>query len=95
MDTAKILNSDFLDILFENRNKEYGAYDLRRQYNKRVRNALIGSAALMLLVIVGYAINTAIMKAERDNPNKPVIETIKMEDVKIPDDPKTPPPPPP
>ncbi|WPQ64882.1 TonB family protein [Chitinophaga sancti] len=95
MDTAKILNSDFLDILFENRNKEYGAYDLRRQYNKRVRNALIGSAALILLVIAGYAINTAIMKAERDNPNKPVIETIKMEDVKIPDDPKTPPPPPP
>jgi protein TonB len=96
MDTAKILKSDFLDILFENRNKEYGAYDLRRQYDKRVRNAIIGSAALMLVVIGGYAINNYILKVERENPNrKPVIEQIKMEDVKIPDDPKTPPPPPP
>jgi protein TonB len=96
MDTAKILKSDFLDILFENRNKEYGAYDLRRQYDKRVRNAVIGSAVLMLVVIAGYAINNYILKVERENPKKaPVIEQIKMEDVKIPDDPKTPPPPPP
>lgn len=96
MDTAKILKSDFLDILFENRNKEYGAYDLRRQYDKRVRNAIIGSTALMLCVIGGYAINNYIVQRERDNPDKkPVIEQIKMEDVKIPDDPKTPPPPPP
>jgi protein TonB len=96
MDTAKILKSDFLDILFENRNKEYGAYDLRRQYEKRLRNAVIGSAALMLVVIGGYAINNYIVARERENPDKkPVIEQIKMEDVKIPDDPKTPPPPPP
>ena len=96
MDTAKILKSDFLDILFENRNKEYGAYDLRRQYDKRVRNAVIGSAILMVCVIAGYAINNYIIQRERDNPNKaPVIEQIKMEDVKLPDDPKTPPPPPP
>ncbi|QHS62282.1 energy transducer TonB [Chitinophaga agri] len=96
MDSAKVLKSDFLDILFENRNKEYGAYDLRRQYDKRVRNAVIGSAALMLVVIAGYAISNYINKLERENPDKkPVIEQIKMEDVKIPDDPKTPPPPPP
>ncbi|MBW8684465.1 energy transducer TonB [Chitinophaga rhizophila] len=96
MDSAKVLKSDFLDILFENRNKEYGAYDLRRQYDKRVRNAVIGSAALMLVVIAGYGISNYINKLERENPDKkPVIEQIKMEDVKIPDDPKTPPPPPP
>lgn len=96
MDSAKVLKSDFLDILFENRNKEYGAYDLRRQYDKRVRNAVIGSAALMLVVIAGYAISNYVNKLERENPDrKPVIEQIKMEDVKIPDDPKTPPPPPP
>lgn len=96
MDSAKVLKSDFLDILFENRNKEYGAYDLRRQYDKRVRNAVIGSAALMLVVIAGYAISNYVNKLEREDPNrKPVIEQIKMEDVKIPDDPKTPPPPPP
>jgi periplasmic protein TonB len=95
MDTAKILKSDFLDILFEGRNKEYGAYDLRRQYDKRVRNAVIGSASLVLIVIAGYAINGYMNREDLNAPKKPVIETIKMEDVKLPDDPKTPPPPPP
>lgn len=30
----KIMQSDLLDILFENRNKTYGAYALRKSYNK-------------------------------------------------------------
>ncbi|NII25120.1 hypothetical protein HB364_08520 [Pseudoflavitalea sp. X16] len=30
-----ILQSDILDILFEGRNKDYGAYSLRRDYNGR------------------------------------------------------------
>jgi protein TonB len=30
----KIMQSDLLDILFENRNKNYGAYALRKSYNK-------------------------------------------------------------
>jgi protein TonB len=41
MQTAEILSSSFLDILFENRNKDYGAYDLRKSYNKRLGTALI------------------------------------------------------
>ena len=40
MKTAKFYKPDFLDILFNDRNKDYGAYDLRRKYDKRVRNAL-------------------------------------------------------
>ena len=36
MEANKILNSDVLDILFEGRNKEYGAYELRKFYNKRM-----------------------------------------------------------
>ena len=31
-----ILHADVLDILFENRNKEYGAYELRNHYNNRL-----------------------------------------------------------
>lgn len=95
MDSAKISKSDFLDILFDGRNKEYGAYDLRRQYDKRVRNAILGTASVAILVLGGYLINNYIRAEEAKNPKKPVIEQIKMEDIKIPDDPKTPPPPPP
>ncbi len=36
MDPQTILRSDFLDILFENRNKEYGAYMLRKEYDHRM-----------------------------------------------------------
>ena len=28
MEANKILNADILDLIFEDRNKEYGAYDL-------------------------------------------------------------------
>lgn len=95
MDSAKILNADFLDILFEGRNKDYGAYELRRKYEKRVRNALLGTMAVALLTVGGYAVSNIIKGIEAKNPKKPVIEQIKMEDIKLPDDPKTPPPPPP
>ena len=37
----EIMQSDMLDILFEHRNKTYGAYPLRRHYNKRLVLALI------------------------------------------------------
>ncbi|HEY4154937.1 MAG TPA: TonB family protein [Puia sp.] len=35
MDPLAILYTDFLDLLFENRNKSYGAYPLRKYYPKR------------------------------------------------------------
>lgn len=47
MKSEMILTSDLLDILFENRNKEYGAYQLRKQYNRRLLIAL-GSIPVMV-----------------------------------------------
>ncbi len=40
MTSHEILKAHFLDILFENRNKNYGAYPLRRFYNSRLGIAL-------------------------------------------------------
>lgn len=95
MDSAKILKSDFLDILFEDRNKSYGAYELRKKYDKRVRNSVLGTAALALLIIGTYLVYINLSANDTDKNLKPVVEDIKLEDVKLPDDPKTPPPPPP
>lgn len=50
MNTQQILQSDLLDIVFAGRNKEYGAYELRRSYNRRVVISLTGMAVLILLV---------------------------------------------
>ncbi|HSZ85429.1 MAG TPA: energy transducer TonB [Puia sp.] len=41
MNTESILHANVLDIIFENRNKEYGAYELRTRYDKRLKNATI------------------------------------------------------
>ena len=56
MDINKILTADILDILFEGKNKAYGAYDLRRTYEKRIKIALAGTFAICLLLFVGSII---------------------------------------
>ncbi len=48
MKPEKILQSDVIDIIFENRNKEYGAYELRKHYNNRMGKAL-GITALVVI----------------------------------------------
>lgn len=49
MEPSTILRSDALDILFENRNKQYGAYTLRREYPRRLLTAMAAMAGLVLL----------------------------------------------
>lgn len=95
MDSAKILKTDFLDILFEDRNKNYGAYELRKHYDKRVRNSILITASIALLIVGSYLIYMNIKANNTETTKKPIVEDIKLEDVKLPDDPKTPPPPPP
>ena len=52
MDINKILTADILDIIFEGRNKEYGAYELRKTYNKRLITAVVSMLAICLLVFL-------------------------------------------
>ncbi len=58
MDSSKILSADILDILFEGRNKEYGAYDLRKTYNRRLVKALGTMGALIVLLFTGYYVSS-------------------------------------
>jgi protein TonB len=50
METNKILDADLLDILFEGKNKEYGAYELRKTYNGRLVRALIVTGSVIVLL---------------------------------------------
>ena len=53
MDNAQLANASLNDIVFEGRNKAYGAYDLRRVYGKNVTRALfLGALFLALLVLI-------------------------------------------
>jgi protein TonB len=93
MDSNQILKSDFLDILFEGKNKEYGAYELRKTYNKRISAALGFTVALILLLLVGSAI------ANRINPNdsekEVIVKESTLQQAPPPDEVPPPPPPPP
>jgi protein TonB len=47
-----ILQSSHLDILFHNRNKAYGAYVLRRHYNRRLLHAMLLTFSLVFLFFI-------------------------------------------
>ncbi|MFM8806913.1 MAG: hypothetical protein ACKOD1_06070, partial [Sphingomonadales bacterium] len=90
MELNKILTADILDIVFEGRNKEYGAYDLRKTYHERVKRALIITASTAALILLISFLN----KTLSDNDNAKVkINEMTLQDVK--QEEKEPPPPPP
>ncbi|HXB35810.1 MAG TPA: TonB family protein [Puia sp.] len=91
MEVNKILNADVLDIIFEGRNKEYGAYDLRKTYNKRLIKAIIGMAVIILLLFGGYFLSNL-----KGGPAKKaqVVDDVQLEDVSQKKDEPPPPPPP-
>jgi len=92
MDVNKILNADILDIIFEGKNKEYGAYELRKTYNQRLIKALIGTAAVVILLFAGYLVSNL------DSGNKKAVmnvQDVQLEDVKEEKKNEPPPPPPP
>ncbi len=81
MKTAKFYKPDFLDILFNDRNKEYGAYDLRRKYDKRVRNAVIGMGGILLLIVGGYSIGTRLKAGEP--AVRPIVDVTPIAPIEI------------
>ena len=91
MERNKILTADFLDILFEGRNKEYGAYQLRKTYNKRITIALVTMLSICLLLILG----TLFGKGNDGEKNQILVNDVQLEDIKQEEKKVEPPPPPP
>lgn len=89
MDVNKILSADILDIIFEGRYKEYGAYDLRKTYNKRIIRAMIG----MILVCLFFLLGSFIANSAGKKKAQIVVADMSLENVK--DEKKAEPPPPP
>jgi periplasmic protein TonB len=92
MDANKILSADILDLVFEGRNKDYGAYELRRTYNKRIITALVITGSVALLALLGSVLASTFQSKDENLDIKEVtIQTLKQEDEKV----EPPPPPPP
>lgn len=86
MKSEQILTADLLDILFENRNKAYGAYSIRRAYPSHLKKAM----GIMLLLV------TAVSLYVMSKPKKPTQRAFtivlepdhKLADIKEIDKPK-------
>jgi len=91
---AKEKNAPALDdIVFENRNKEYGAYKLRKKYNKNVISGLIIGVLIMSIAIIAPYLNTKAAESRARKAERQV--EIKMENLDKPAEQIAPPPPPP
>jgi periplasmic protein TonB len=93
MAKEKITAPAFDDIVFKERNKEYGAYKLRKRYNRTVLvSLLIGIIILGTAIITPY-INAKALENRQKRAERQV--EIKMENLNQPNEQVAPPPPPP
>ncbi len=80
MESNQILQTDYLDLVFANRNKLYGGYALRKGYNNR---ALVAVGVVMTLLATAFLANK-LFATETAAPvaistDKPVIELTDFE----------------
>ena len=95
MEISTILTADVLDIIFEGKNKSYGAYELRRSYQRRLMIALAVMLSLTLLLLGAYLYgnrNRSVQAKQVIIPDDVLLNEYKQE---IPEPPPPPPPPPP
>ncbi|MCF3109964.1 energy transducer TonB [Niabella sp. CC-SYL272] len=92
METTKILSASFLDILFDGRNKTYGAYELRSTYNRRLIKAL-GATGLIIATFMGAsALKGAESKKAPVTIISHVVDLTKIEEPEKIEPPAPPPP---
>lgn len=83
----------FDEIVFESRNKEYGAYRLRKKYSRNVLISLAIGIAIISTVIITPYLNAKAAESNAKRAERQV--EIKMENLEAPTEQVAPPPPPP
>lgn len=92
MDTHRILTADILDIVFDGRNKAYGAYYLRKTYQRRVVWSLATTLGIIACLFAGSVIAKKWKPAEKPTL---YVEDVTLNAVKPETNKADPPPPPP
>lgn len=94
MDPLRIMQSSMDDILFEHRNKSYGAYTLRKYYPDNLEKAVISAIVLFTLVFISPAI-ARYFKTDEAPPlilekvvsvtleNPVVLEKVKVQEIPV------------
>lgn len=91
-----IIKNQWLDIVFEGRNKIYGAYELRKSNNKTTVKALIIGSIIFSFAVAAPLIASLLPDSEEEVVNNDIkIATVKLPPKKEEIKPNQPPPPPP
>lgn len=85
------LNTSINDIVFENRNKNYGAYFLRKLYGNHINTAVIIAASSFALLLTFPIIYKKFFAEEKKEEKLEIVE-VKLEEINI-AHPEVPPPP--
>lgn len=91
-----LLKNEWLDIVFEGRNKSYGAYDLRKSDTKTTARALVLGAVIFSFLVSIPLLASLIPESSDDDMNMDKkIVTVKLPPKEKPKENLPPPPPPP
>ncbi|MFY8214055.1 MAG: energy transducer TonB [Flavobacterium sp.] len=91
-----LLKNEWLDIVFEGRNKSYGAYDLRKSDTKTTTRALVFGAVIFTFLVSIPLLASLIPESSDDDMNMDKkIVTVKLPPKEKPKENLPPPPPPP
>jgi periplasmic protein TonB len=93
MAKEKIQAPAFDDIVFVERNKEYGAYKLRKKYSRTVIISLLIGILIIGTAVIAPYINAKALENRQKRAERQV--EIKMENLDTPNETVAPPPPPP
>jgi protein TonB len=93
MTKEKVKAPAFDDIVFVDRNKEYGAYKLRKKYNRTVLVSLVVGVIILATAIITPYLNAKALENRQKRAERLV--EIKMENLDAPNEVAPPPPPPP
>jgi protein TonB len=84
------INPDFDDLVFNGRNKEYGAYILRRNYNRTLLVSLLIGIIITVTAIIAPYLSAKALENRQNRVERKV--EIKMENLDQPDEKVVPPP---
>lgn len=94
MESAQIKSKNIDDIIFENRNKSYGAYLLRKLYSSNMSKAMLFGLTFFILAISSPIIIRAVKGWLPEKKDDLIMKEVNLAEPP-PLDPKKPPPPPP
>ncbi len=94
MENNKNVTPSFDDLVFEHRNKEYGAYVMRKKYNRTMLFAVIFGTVIIVTAVVGPYLMAKAENFTREKVTEVIIEADGGLDNTTPPPPPPPPPPP-